>query len=261
MEPFLEAVLAGGLTGEVALFIAGVLLALLAVAAVPLHVLTWKGSATAFLFGVFFLLVGGYPYLLLMVLFVALGGIATRYRLAEKRWRKVAEGIEGERRAGNVLAHTIPGAAILLVALLPVWNPDATFVAFVYTAALAFGAADTYASEIGVLSPRPVNILGGGEVPPGTDGGITLLGEVAAFAGGFFLVLLGGIGFQFFEGVPGLKFLSWVLLATLAGWVGCQLDSVLGATLERHDILGKNGVNMLAMFGTLALAFAIWSVV
>ncbi len=258
MDLFIVQVWNEGLPGFALLAITLVLLTLLAIAAVPLRVLTRFGSIVAYGFGVFFLLVGGVPYLLLMVVFVTLGGLATRYRLAEKRWRKVSEGIEGERRTGNVLAHTIPGALLLLLAFIPGVSASSSLIAFLYTSALAFGAADTYASEIGVLSPRPVSIVGGGFVPPGTDGGITLLGEAAAFAGGYFLSLCGALAFEVFDHIPGNSFLLFVLLATAAGWIGCQLDSLLGATLERRGYLGKNQVNLIAMVLTMVMALGMW---
>src|SRR3989475_12422882 len=50
----------------------------------------------------------------------------------------------------------------------------------IFLSALAVAGADTLASEIGVLSRRTVLITTGQPVPPGTDGGVSPLGQLCA---------------------------------------------------------------------------------
>ena len=38
------------------------------------------------------------------------------------------------------------------------------------------------------------------------------------------------------------------ILLTVIGWLGCQVDSLLGALLENRGYLGKHSVNFLATF-------------
>ena len=42
----------------------------------------------------------------------------------------------------------------------------------------------------------------------------------------------------------------------LIGWLGCQVDSILGAMLENRGYLGKHGVNFIAtLSGSLMALF------
>ena len=45
-------------------------------------------------------------------------------------------------------------------------------------------------------------------------------------------------------------------LLSLIGWLGCQVDSLLGALLENRGYLGKHSVNFIATFsGSLMAIF------
>src|SRR3989454_3874320 len=50
----------------------------------------------------------------------------------------------------------------------------------IFLSALSVAGADTLASEIGVLSRKTVLITTGEPVPPGTDGGVSRLGQLCA---------------------------------------------------------------------------------
>jgi len=95
---------------------------------------------------------------------------------------------------------------------------------WIVTASLAVAAADTWATSIGAWSRRaPRHLLSGKVVPPGTSGGITLLGTVGALAGA---VMVAGVG--------GLVSHQGRLLAfaTMVGFVGMLAHSALGAGLQ-----------------------------
>ena len=100
-----------------------------------------------------------------------------------------------------------------------------------YVGSYAFGAADTFASELGVLSRAPPRMVGSWRVVPrGTNGGVSLLGTAAAALGG---LLVGASGALSFRVRDGLRF-DWTVALTglAAGLAGTTLDSVLGATLQ-----------------------------
>jgi uncharacterized membrane protein len=91
--------------------------------------------------------------------------------------------------------------------------------------ALAAAAADTWASEIGVRSPTPPRSIVSGEVVrPGTSGGVTPLGWVAAGAG----ALVTGAAWA----VAGDRRASTLASALLAGLAGSLADSLAGATIQ-----------------------------
>lgn len=100
-------------------------------------------------------------------------------------------------------------------------------------------AADTMSGEAGELYPNPpVLITDGRHVPAGTDGGVTPLGEIVGVLSALFLGLV-----AVYLGLAGPEALR---MAAVAGFVGTNFDSLLGATLERKGFLDKHSVNFLA---------------
>lgn len=95
-----------------------------------------------------------------------------------------------------------------------------------FVGALATANADTWATEIGVLSHQaPRLITTGKATTPGTSGGVTLLGSGAAASG----ALAEGIVFNLL-----LRRRSVLLPinALLSGFGGSLIDSLLGATVQ-----------------------------
>ncbi len=130
----------------------------------------------------------------------------------------VAKG--GERDAWQVLANGGVFAAMAAASLLsssPVWL-------FAGAGAIAASSADTWATEIGVLSSAPPrSIVSGKKVGMGQSGGVSRIGTLAG-AGGAALIAL--ITFLFGWG-------STAIAAALTGGIaGCVTDSLLGATLQ-----------------------------
>jgi uncharacterized protein (TIGR00297 family) len=98
--------------------------------------------------------------------------------------------------------------------------------------AMAAVNADTWATELGVLSSHPPRLITTGrQVEVGASGGVTWLGTVASLGGAAFIGLLGGMGMLILGQ-------SWaaagvLLLAAVAGGMaGSLFDSFLGATVQ-----------------------------
>ena len=90
-------------------------------------------------------------------------------------------------------------------------------------ASIAAATADTWATEIGVLSRRkPLLITSFEEVEPGRSGGITPLGLFATLLGGFFIFLT-------LYPFLGLSAFSPSIIGAV---VGSLIDSLLGATIQ-----------------------------
>lgn len=90
-------------------------------------------------------------------------------------------------------------------------------------------ASDTWASELGVLSKgSPWLITTGRRVPAGTNGGVSVLGTVAAVAGGACMGLL----YYLVSFASGSQQVHVITLGAVMGLFGCVLDSVLGATVQ-----------------------------
>lgn len=96
--------------------------------------------------------------------------------------------------------------------------------------ALAASAADTWSTEIGILGGgMPRLIVSGRKVPPGTSGGLTVAGTLAAVAGAVSVAAGASLA-----GWP-VPFLA-VLAGGLAGTLG---DSFLGATVQSRRWCGQ----------------------
>ena len=234
--------------------IAGILATiLLAVGAVAGRALTPYAGAVAAVFGIVIVLFVGFPYLALLVLFVAASALATRFRFAEKKQRKVQEGRSGERGVSNVVAHILLPTGIAVAGGVSPSVLSASSTALLFSSALAFGASDTFASEFGVLAGHAKSILSGEPVPPGTNGGVSGRGQAFAVAGAATTAVVGWLLFWAFRSpAPGaVVFLPTV---TLAGVAACQVDSILGELFENDGRLSKGSTNFLGMLSAVAIA-------
>jgi len=230
-----------------------VITALLAVGAVLARALTPAAGAVAAVFGIVIVVFVGFPYLALLILFVAASALATRYGFEQKRNQHLQEGRAGERGVSNVVAHIVvpTGLAVAGGLSVPLLSPDTT--ALFFASALAFGGADTFASEFGVLSGHAKSILTGRAVPPGTNGGVSRNGQLAALgAAGTTAVVGFGLFLVFHAPLPNAAL--FVLTVTIAGFLSCQVDSILGELLENRGILTKGTTNFLGMLSAVAIA-------
>jgi uncharacterized protein (TIGR00297 family) len=179
----------------------------------------------------------GAQWFLIMLSFFILGSAATRYKFKYKKRMGVAQGQRGARGYRNVFANGIVAAAAAVlfgVFQLPVFI-------VMYVGCVATAAADTLASEIGVTGGIPYMITTFKKVPIGTNGGVTLTGEFVALLGGFTVSL---VALLFNVITP-----EMMMICTLAGFVGTNIDSLVGATLENRGFLGNAGTNLLATIG------------
>ena len=165
----------------------------------------------------------GWPWGIVLIAFFVASSALSRWRAGVKAARTegiVAKG--GERDAVQVLANGGVFAACAALSLLVPWDGWLVLGA----GAIAAATADTWATEIGVLSTTmPRSILNGRPVPPGTSGGITLLGTAASLAGAAFIAVL-----VWLVGWSGAA----VAGALAGGIAGSAADSLLGASLQAH---------------------------
>jgi uncharacterized protein (TIGR00297 family) len=179
----------------------------------------------------------GPQWFLIMLTFFILGSAATKYKFEYKKRIGVQQGQSGARGYRNVFANGIIAAAAAV--LFGVFQQPVFVV--MYVGCVASAAADTLASEIGVTGGIPRLITTLKRVPIGTNGGITVTGEVVAFLGGFVVSVIAML----------LNVITPQMMAicTVAGFVGTNIDSVIGATLENKGFLGNAGTNLLATLG------------
>jgi len=176
---------------------------------------------------------GGWLWGWLLVVFFVSSSLLSRYRSADKAAVQARFAKGGRRDLGQVLANGGVGALLALIAGLTgaAW----AFPAFLGT--LAAVNADTWATELGVLSrQRPRLITTGQIVPAGTSGGVTVLGTTAALAGGLLIGLAAAAwagGALALGKEPPADLARWPWWTAAGGLVGTFVDSVLGATVQR----------------------------
>jgi Predicted membrane protein len=109
------------------------------------------------------------------------------------------------------------------------------------------------ASEIGVTSKGPTYMITTlRKAGVGEDGGVSLLGEFAAFIGS---AIIGVMAFAFgmIDSLPLALFVSIV-----GGFLGTNLDSLLGAVFQKRGYLSNSGVNVFATLLGGLISFALY---
>jgi len=184
---------------------------------------------------------GGWVWGLLLIAFFVLSSLLSHYKQREKE-RVAADKFDkgGTRDIGQALANG--GAGALIAAAYALTGSDALLFA-AFLGAMASVNADTWATELGVLSHTPPRLITTLKpVEPGTSGGVSLLGMLAT-AGGALTIALCALAFMALDGLfggPGLgvtgpaggRLLQVVGIAVLSGLAGSLFDSLLGATVQ-----------------------------
>ncbi|MDI6871521.1 MAG: DUF92 domain-containing protein [Bacillota bacterium] len=199
----------------------------LAVLGLRWRALSPDGAAAAAGIGTFVLAFGGWGWAIPLVVFFLTSSALSRWKAGAKEAVRAVKGKEGARDAGQVLAN---GLVAAVAAALSLFFPDRAGLLFLaHLGAVAEAAADTWATEVGVLSAKPPRlILGGVQCPPGTSGGVTALGLWASAAGALLISLVGAL----LVGPPGPATAWRVAAPWVGGFGGALVDSLLGATLQ-----------------------------
>lgn len=194
----------------------------IAVAARHLRALSPSGAVATILLGTIVFGLGGVAWAIPLLVFFMLSSVLSQVskQLSRSDFAKIFEK-GGERDVGQVLANGgVAGGAVLLNFFFPhpIWYPA-------FVGSLAAAAADTWATEIGVLSRGSVrSVLTFRVVPPGTSGGVSLVGSLGCCAGAGSVAFSGAM----FAVDP----FGLLIGATVAGIIGAFADSLLGATVQ-----------------------------
>lgn len=204
-----------------------------------------SGFFSLILFGVILIVfTRGFFWFFIVLAFFIIGSVFTKFKYAHKKKIGVAQNKNGRRGYKNAFANV--GIGIIACILFGVTaNP---VFAVVFIGSVATAAADTLASEIGVVAGKnPRMITSMKPCTAGINGGVTLAGELACAGGAVFISLLGYL----FGIVP----LTGALAACIAGIIGTNIDSLIGALIENKGLIGNAGTNLLAtLSGGLAAA-------
>jgi uncharacterized protein (TIGR00297 family) len=204
-----------------------------------------SGLFSGALVGVVLIVFADVQWFLVMLVFFILGAVSTRWKYDYKIRMGVEQSHGGARGYLNVFAN---GSVALAAAVLWGVTQNTIFLAL-FVGSVATAAADTMASEIGVCGGKPHLITTFRKVPTGTNGGVTLLGEGISIIGAVIVSLS-----AYLMGVVTLPVAG---ICVLAGFIGTNIDSVVGALAENRGYIGNAGTNLIATAGGGIIAMAL----
>ncbi|KAK9235440.1 integral membrane protein DUF92-domain-containing protein [Lipomyces kononenkoae] len=148
-------------------------------------------------------------------------------------------GGEGPRNEIQVMANSLPATILILIHFFTkttkCWNSDVLTIGII--AQYAAVTADTWSSELGILSKRPpILITTLRKCPPGTNGGVSQTGLTAALGGGATIGLIAAIFSPFCHTWSIAARLKLIVAITVAGFLGSIADSILGAVLQQSVV-------------------------
>jgi len=239
-----------GFAGRVLL--AAVVNAALAGLAWALRTVDLSGVIGGFLVGFAIWVFLDWKGFLLLLAFFVIGSACTKLGYKRKAAQNLAQEKGGRRGARHAFANAGVAAACALFAALTDYP---VLFALAFAAAFATAAADTASSEIGqLLGRRTFLITTLRPVPRGTEGAVSLEGTLAGVLASLIVAALGAL----------LALYPWagVLPIVVAAFVGTTFESLIGAALEKRQLLDNEALNFLnTLVGALVVVvFTSWVV-
>ncbi|MBI5167652.1 MAG: DUF92 domain-containing protein [candidate division NC10 bacterium] len=212
------------------LFLGLVLSAMVALGGYLLGVLSLSGGGGAIVLGTLAFGLGSWTWGLPLAGLFLSGSLLTHYRQKGKGGVSAYFAKDGPRDLGQTLANGGVGGFFAVLYILH--SHPLLFYGFL--GALTASAADTWATELGLLSSNwPRLLTTGAKVPPGTSGAISSWGLVGALLGSLFIGMTTFPGLRIERGsLSWYRALSLLSISMVSGLVGTFLDSLLGATLQ-----------------------------
>ena len=197
---------------------------LIALLAAKVGSLTISGSVAAFITGGLIFSYGGFPWAGVLMIFFVSSSVLSRLFTNRKEELTIVFSKDARRDWGQVLANGGLGGALALIHTT-LDAPEWVWLSF--AGAMAAVNADTWATELGVLSKKKPRLITSQKiVERGTSGGVTLLGNFATLGGASFIGIVAGIYSE-----PNKVFLT-IAATALGGVAGAMFDSLLGASVQ-----------------------------
>lgn len=197
-----------------------------------------SGAVAAGVLGTIVFGLGGVAWALVLLTFFITASLLSK--VFKKQKTNVADDFaKGSRRdAGQVAANGgVSGVFALVyfvIALIAPQHPVLPALWVGFAASLAAANADTWATELGILTRgRPLSLRTFKRVPKGTSGAVSGLGTFSALIGAALVaavaVLMGLAGWA---PAGGLSLGGQFIVISLAGLAGALVDSLLGAWVQ-----------------------------
>ncbi len=204
---------------------------------------------SATLLGVVIIISTDIDWFFTLLAFFILGSLFTRYKYSYKIKQGTAERKGGIRGYKNVFSNSL--AALSLAISYSIFPDHRALLMAGYLGSVATACGDTLASEIGQTykgNPRMITTFK--RVKPGTDGAVSLLGEGASILGAIAIAMLAYVLIQ--------KDAVMAFSVIAGGFIGTNIDSAFGATLQQKGYLTNNGVNLIATISGAAVSILIY---
>lgn len=199
---------------------------IVAVISYYIKALTKSGAIGAIIIGTVIFGLGGPVFALPLLVFFISGSLLSYLKSESKSNALKLVGKTGPRDIWQVLAN---GGLAGIITIIFFIRPDQTLF-FAYLSAISEATADTWATEIGMMSKKqPVSIISLKRILPGESGGITLMGTLASSAGSFFIAFS---GLLIWPPANHQLFVLYAIFVSLVGFLGAVIDSILGATIQ-----------------------------
>tara|TARA_B110000014_G_C20029887_1_gene534771 strand:- start:164 stop:1135 length:972 start_codon:yes stop_codon:yes gene_type:complete len=179
--------------------------------------LSESGVISAYAMGIIIFGTGGFIWITPILIFFVLSSALSKLPKTENTLQKYPR-----RDIVQVIAN---GGAATIISVINFYYPN-NHLFIVYLAAIAAATADTWASEIGLLSPwNPIHITKLKTVVKGTSGGISLLGTLGSVLGATLIGITGII-----LGLPA----SLLGIIIITGTAGSLVDSLIGGSIQAN---------------------------
>lgn len=203
---------------------------IVAVVSYSLRFLTASGALATFLLAVVVFGLGGWQWTVPILTFFVCSSLWSKIGRSRKAEFELLFDKSGRRDWGQVLANGgVAGILVILSSLYPLYDLYP-----LYLGAIAAVTADTWGTEIGLLSKgTTVSVLTFKAVERGTSGGVSESGLLGGAAGAILIALSG-----YYWYVDDRT----AMVIVIAGVFGSLADSILGATLQgqyRCGVCGK----------------------
>ena len=179
--------------------------------------LSKSGILSAYAMGIIIFGTGGFMWITPILIFFVLSSALSKLPKTKNTLQKYPR-----RDIIQVIAN---GGAATIISVINFYYPNNQLF-IVYLAAIAAATADTWATEIGLLSPwNPIHITKLKTVVKGTSGGISLLGTLGSVLGA---TVIGITGTQL--GLP----VSLLGIIIITGTAGGLVDSLIGGSIQAN---------------------------
>jgi len=177
--------------------------------------------------------------ILLLITFLVISVIATKYRYEEKKEKGV---YEHERGWHNVVSN---GAAPMLCCVGYFLTGSNMWIA-AYITSVAGALSDKFGSELGVLSGKPIALRNLKIVKAGTSGAISTLGTFLSFIAA---LLIGVAAYPLYKFEPTLIF-----YIAVGGFLGSVFDTIAGI-FEEMGIGNKSTSNLICTISSALIGY------